>query len=61
MCAYLKMNLSTKEIAPILNLSERGAESMRFRIRKKMGLDRYGNMSKFLNEVEKGLVDEDGK
>lgn len=24
MCAYLKMNLSTKEIAPLLNISVRG-------------------------------------
>lgn len=50
MCAYLKMNLSTKEIAPLLNISVRGVETMRYRIRKKFGLEREENLTEFLSK-----------
>ena len=46
LCAYLRLNLSSKEIAPLLNISARSVEVKRYRLRKKMGL-----------EHEKGLVD----
>jgi DNA-binding CsgD family transcriptional regulator len=38
MCAYIKMQLSSKEIAPLLNISTRGTETLRYRLRKKLGL-----------------------
>lgn len=38
LCAYLKMNLSTKEIATLLNYSVRGIETARYRLRKKLDL-----------------------
>ena len=50
MCAYLKMNLSTKEIAPLLNISVRGVETMRYRIRKKFGLERDDSLTDFINK-----------
>lgn len=54
MCAYLKMNLSTKEIAPLLNISVRGVETIRYRLRKKFGLEREDNMIDYLtNNLEK--------
>lgn len=49
MCAYLKMNLSTKEIAPLLNISVRGVETMRYRIRKKFNLERDMNLIDYIN------------
>lgn len=49
MCAYLKMNLSTKEIAPMLNISVRGVETIRYRLRKKFGLEREANLMDYLN------------
>lgn len=49
MCAYLKMNLSTKEIAPLLNISVRGVETVRYRIRKKFGLEREESLVDYLN------------
>ena len=49
MCAYLKMNLSTKEIAPLLNISIRGIETLRYRLRKKFNLGRDENLIDFLN------------
>ncbi|MCH5248017.1 MAG: hypothetical protein J1E99_07645 [Muribaculaceae bacterium] len=48
LCSYLKMNLSTKEIAPLMNVSTRGLETMRYRLRKKLGLDRDESLSGFL-------------
>ena len=39
LCAYLRLNLSSKEIAPLLNISVRSVEIKRYRLRKKMELD----------------------
>lgn len=39
MCAYLRLNLSSKDIASLLKLSLRGVETSRYRIRKKMNLE----------------------
>jgi len=38
LCAYLRLNLSSKEIAPLLNISSRSVEIKRYRLRKKMDL-----------------------
>lgn len=38
-CAYIRMNLSTKEMANLLNVSYRTIESTRYRIRKKINID----------------------
>lgn len=48
MCAYVKMGLSSKEIAPLLNMSLRGTETLRYRLRKKMGLDREASLTEYL-------------
>lgn len=34
LCAYLRLNLSSKEIAPLLNISPRSVEVKRYRLRK---------------------------
>ena len=46
--AYLKMNLSTKEISPLMGISIRGVEIHRYRLRKKLGLGGTENLSNFL-------------
>lgn len=48
LCAYLKMDLSSKDIAPLLNMSFRSVEMSRYRLRKKMDLNRDVNLSEFL-------------
>lgn len=50
MCAYLKMDLSSKEIAPLLNITVRSVEMTRYRIRKKLGLSREDNLTEFLQK-----------
>lgn len=51
MCAFLKMNISTKEIAPLMNISVRGVEICRYRIRKKLGIDRNTNLTGLLIDL----------
>ncbi len=46
--AYLRMNLSTKEIANLLNISVRGVEIARYRLRKKLELERSDNLQEFI-------------
>lgn len=40
LCAYIKMNIPTKEIAPLMNISDRGVETHRYRLKKKLNLDK---------------------
>lgn len=47
-CAYLKMGLSSKDIAPLMNMSVHSVEMARYRLRKKLELDRSVNLSEFL-------------
>jgi DNA-binding CsgD family transcriptional regulator len=46
--AYLRMNLSSKEIAQLLNISIRGVEISRYRLRKKLHLERNTNLQDFI-------------
>ncbi|WP_299098851.1 triple tyrosine motif-containing protein [uncultured Winogradskyella sp.] len=51
MCAYLRLNLSSKEIAPLLNISHKSVEVKRYRLRKKLGLDHNQNLSNYIIEL----------
>ena len=51
LCIYLKMNLSSKEIAPLMNISFRGVELHRYRLRKKLELTSEESLSKFMINV----------
>jgi DNA-binding CsgD family transcriptional regulator len=46
--AYLRMNLQTKEIAPLMNISVRGVEISRYRLRKKLDLPHDSNLTEFM-------------
>lgn len=48
LCAYLRMNISSKEIASLMNISARGVEISRYRIRKKLKLDHEANLTEFM-------------
>jgi hypothetical protein len=48
MCAFIRLNLSTKEIASLLNITVRGIEAARYRLRKKFSLAAEQNLTEFL-------------
>ena len=48
-CCYLRMGLSSKEMAPLFNISYRSVEMTRYRLRKKLGLDRDINLGDYLS------------
>ena len=51
LCAYLRLNLSSKEIAPLLNISPRSVEVKRYRLRKKMDLPHESSLTNYILEV----------
>ena len=51
-CAYVKMNLSSKEIAQLLNISLKGVEIGRYRLRKKLSLSPGINLNDFIGRFE---------
>ncbi len=48
LCAYLRMNLSTKEIAQMLNIGTESVTTKRYRLRKKLALDKEENLVGFI-------------
>jgi DNA-binding CsgD family transcriptional regulator len=48
LCAYLRLNLTSKEIAPLLNISLRGVEVRRYRLRKRLRMKTEENLINFL-------------
>ena len=48
LCIYLRLNLSSKEIAPLLNISTQSIEIKRYRLRKKMLLERNQNLTDYI-------------
>lgn len=51
LATYLLMNMSTKEIAEIMNISQGGVELARYRLRKKLGLTKKENLVGFLMQI----------
>lgn len=51
LCAYLRMNMSSKEMASLLNISLRGVEIRRYRLRKKLDVPHDKNLVEFLMEL----------
>ncbi|MEX0290693.1 MAG: triple tyrosine motif-containing protein, partial [Flavobacteriaceae bacterium] len=51
LCAYLRLNLSSKEIAPLLNISVRSLEVKRYRLRKKMQLPRDSGLTEYILQL----------
>lgn len=48
LCAYLRLNISSKEIATLMNISTRGVEISRYRLRKKLRLEHDTNLTEFI-------------
>lgn len=50
-CCYIKMGLSSKDIAPLFNISYRSVEMTRYRLRRKLNLERSENLSDYLLKI----------
>ena len=53
LAAFLRMNMSSKEISNVLNITIRGVELARYRLRKKLNLKRDQNLVEYLIELDK--------
>ncbi len=51
LAAYLRLNLTSKEIAQLMNISIRGVETSRYRLRKKLGLPNETNLFDHLIKI----------
>lgn len=51
MCAYIRTGMLSKEIAPLLNISVRGVEISRYRLRKKFNLKEGASLAAFLQSL----------
>jgi len=60
LCAFVKMDLSNKEIAPLLNISVRGVETGRYRIRKKLDIHEK-NFKNYLDNITEDALEENQK
>lgn len=52
LCAWLRLNLTTKEIANLANISVKGVEVARYRLRKKLDLPKEKNLNEFMIEFK---------
>ena len=52
LCAYLRMGLSSKEMASLLNMSVRSIETARYRLRKKLNLESGENLTDFIQNFK---------
>ena len=53
-CAYLRMNLSSKEMAQLMNITIKAVEVGRYRLRKKLQLMPDTNLYEFLIDISRG-------
>lgn len=52
LCACLRLNLETKEIASLMNLSVRAVENSRYRLRKKLNINSSQNLNEFFMGID---------
>ena len=51
LCCFIRMGLSSKEIAPLINISAKSVEMARYRLRKKLAIPTDTSLTDFLNAV----------
>lgn len=53
-CTYLQLKLTSKEIAQLMNISVRGVEISRYRLRKKLQIPSGQTLTEFLSKIQQG-------
>lgn len=51
LCAYLRLNLTSKDIANLMNISVKGVEAARSRLRKRLHISSEKNLTEFMMEI----------
>jgi DNA-binding CsgD family transcriptional regulator len=51
LCTYLRMNLTSKEIAPLFAISPKSVEVKRYRLRKKLGISSETSLNDYLAQL----------
>lgn len=51
LAVFLRLGISSKEIATLLNISPKSVEINRYRLRKKLGLGKGANLTQFINNI----------
>ncbi|MFO8000358.1 MAG: triple tyrosine motif-containing protein [Marinilabilia sp.] len=51
LAAYLRMNMSSKEIASLMNITPRAVENNRYKLRKKLGLEQGDNLVDYIMKI----------
>lgn len=51
LATLIRLNLSNKEIATLLSISPKSVEVSRYRLKKKLGLDKNANLSEFIHHL----------
>ena len=55
-CAYIKLNLSTKEIASLLNVSDKSVQMARYRMKKKMMIEPETELQEVIYALGKPML-----
>ena len=50
-CALVKLNFPSKDMAKLLGISVESVHTSRYRLRKKLNLDRNDNLEEFINQI----------
>lgn len=51
LAVLLRLDISSKEMATLLNISEKSVEINRYRLRKKLGIEKGVNLKQFINNI----------
>jgi len=51
LCSYLRLQMATKEIAGLMNITPESAEISRVRLRKKLKLSRKDNLTEYISKI----------
>lgn len=52
LCAYLKVNLSSKELAPILKITTRSVDLKKYRLKKKLNLNKEQSLKQYIMDFD---------
>lgn len=50
-CAFIRLNLSSKEVANILHVSPKSVQISRYRLKKKMGLNKGASLNEYISSI----------